>query len=258
MASTKATGPTVGLDIGTAYIKAVEMRPGRGKSQVAAVGVMPTPPNTVTSDSIIDPVTLGAAIKRLLQESGISAKKVVASITSQTNFVLRILPVPTMTDKELAESMRWEVERHVPFRPEDTIQDFVRLPSPAGNGDAAEMPVLLVVGQKGMIDSYTSTLLYAGLTPAALDVEPLSLIRTAPLNEVREGCVAIVNVGAAKTDVGIFDRGVLVYPRSIPMAGNNFTRAVADSMGLPTEQAERLKVEYGEIPENRTVAPSVF
>ena len=258
MASTKATGPTVGLDIGTAYIKAVEMRPGRGRSHVAAIGIAPTPPNTVTPDGIIDPVTLGAAIKRLLQESGISAKKVVASVTSMTNFVLRILPVPTMTDKELVEAMRWEVERHVPFRPEDTIKDYVRLPSLNGNGDAAEMPVLLVVGQKGLIDSYTSALLFAGLTPAALDVEPLSLLRTAPLSEIREGCVAMVNVGATKTDIGIFDRGVLVYPRSVPMAGNNFTRAVADTLGLPTEQAERLKVEYGEIPENRVAAASPF
>lgn len=258
MASTKATGPTVGLDIGTAYIKAVEMRPGRGKSQVAAIGIAPTPPNTVTADTIIDPVTLGAAIKQLLQESGISAKKVVASVTSQTNFVMRILPVPTMTDKELVESMRWEVERHVPFRPEDTIQDYVRLPSPSGNGGAAEMPVLLVVGQKGMIDAYTSTLLYAGLTPAALDVEPLSLLRTAPLHEAREGCLAMVNIGATKTDVGVFDRGALVYPRSIPVAGNNLTRSVADNLGLPTEQAERMKVEIGEIPEDRVVSTSVF
>ncbi|MBW3625299.1 MAG: pilus assembly protein PilM [Armatimonadetes bacterium] len=258
MASTKATGPTVGLDIGTAFIKAVEMRPARGKSHVAALGIAPTPPNTFTGDVISDPVTLGTAIKKLLQESGIGARKVVASVSGQTNFVIRILPVPAMTDKELVESMRWEVERHVPFRPEDTIQDYVRLPSFNGNGEGSEMNVLLVVGQKQMIDAYTQTLFFAGLTPAALDVEPLSLLRTIPLGEVREHCLATVNIGASKTDVGIFDKGVLVYPRSIPVAGNNLTRAVADTLGLPTEQAERMKVEYGEIPENRTPATSIF
>jgi len=258
MASSKATGPTIGLDIGTAFIKAVEMRPGRGAPQLSAIGIMPTPLNAFAGDVISDPAMLGAAIKSLLKENGFSAKSVVASVSGQANFLMRILPVPKMTEKELAESMRWEVERHVPFRPEDTIKDFKPLPPVNESPASQEMSVLLAVGQKQMIDNYASVLLFAGLTPSALDVEPLSLVRTIPLNVAREECVAVVNIGGAKTDIGVFDRGILAYPRTLPLAGNNLTRAVADTLGLPTEQAERLKVEFGEIPESRVSTASSF
>jgi hypothetical protein len=118
--------------------------------------------------------------------------------------------------------------------------------------------VLLVAAQRQMVDNLSSALLFAGLTPVALDVEPLSLLRTVPLHEVKENCVAVVNIGASKTDIGVFDRGILVYPRSFPIAGNNLTRSVADTLGLPAEQAERLKVEFGHIPEERSQAASVF
>jgi Tfp pilus assembly PilM family ATPase len=172
---------------------------------------------------------------------------------------MRPLSVPVMTDKELAESMKWEVERYVPFRPEDTQTDFKRLPPVnAATAEANEMSVLLVAAQRQMVDNLSNVLLSAGLTPVAIDVEPLSLLRTVPLHEVRENCVAVVNIGASKTDIGVFDRGILVYPRSFPIAGDNLTRGVADSLGLPTEQAERLKVEFGQIPEERSQAASVF
>ncbi len=256
MASAKATGPTVGLDIGTAYIKAVEMRPGRGAPQLSAIAIAPTPSNAFAGDVINDPVAMGAAIKQLLAENGISSKAVVASLSGQANFVMRILPVLKQTDKELLESMRWEIERHVPFRPEETIKDYTTLPILDPN--ATEMNVLLVVGNKQMVDSYASTLLNAGLTPVALDVEPLSLLRVLPIHEVRDHCIALVNIGASKMDIGVFDNGVLVFPRTIPVAGNNFTRNIADTLGLPIEQAERMKVEYGSIPESRETAGSVF
>jgi type IV pilus assembly protein PilM len=256
--ATKATGPTVGLDIGTKFIKAVEMRPGRGSPHLNAIAIAPTPPNTFVGDIISDPAFLGAYIKKMLKDAGIAANKAVASVSGQTSFAIRPLPVPVMTDKELAESMRWEVERYIPFRPEDTIRDFKRLPSVNPGANPDEMVVLLVAAQKQLIDNVAGTLLNAGLTPVALDAEPLSLVRTVPLHEVKNNCVAVVNVGGTKTDIGVFDRGVLVYPRTFPIAGNNITQAIADSLGLPMEQAERLKSEFGEVPEDRDVASSPF
>jgi type IV pilus assembly protein PilM len=234
------------------------MRPGRGSPQVAGIAVAPTPPNSFAGDVISDPVMLGGYLKQMLKDAGITANKVVASVSGQTSFAIRPLNVPVMTDKELAESMRWEVERYIPFRPEETIRDFKRLPPVNSGEDSNEMSVLLVAAQKQMIDNYCSALLYAGLTPVALDVEPLSLLRTVPLHEAKNQCIAVVNVGASKTDIGVFDRGVLVYPRSFPIAGNNMTQAVADFLGIPMDQAERLKAEYGEIPEVREQTASPF
>ena len=117
-------GPTVGINIGTSLIKVVEARPGKDGPQITALGVAPTPPGAIDNEVIVDPQTLGQAIRRLLSESGISCKKCVSSVAGQSSVVVRIIEVPKMTRQELAETMKWEVERHVPFAANEVIMDF--------------------------------------------------------------------------------------------------------------------------------------
>ncbi|HEY3282457.1 MAG TPA: type IV pilus assembly protein PilM [Armatimonadota bacterium] len=239
-------GPVVGLDIGTSFIKAVEVRPGK-RPQVSALGIMPTPPDTFAGDIIVDPSALGFLIRKLLDESGITARRVVSVVSGQTSFVMRVLPLPKMTAKELGETMKFEVERQVPFPSNDIVMDYkplVRADEPA---DSPEMNVLLVVGQQQMIDAHVETLLAAGLEPVALDVEPLAAIRALLDASLENQTVALVNLGASKTDLAIFERGVMVLPRPIPVAGDAFTQAISGALGRPRDEAESLKKEMGEV-----------
>ena len=77
--------PVVGLDIGSNYIKVVEARLGKDRAVVTALGVMPTPSDTVDNNVILDPIGLGAAIRKLLDQSGVKTKKVVSTIASQSS-----------------------------------------------------------------------------------------------------------------------------------------------------------------------------
>ena len=263
--------PTVGLDIGTQQIKAVELRPGKGgRLTVTAVGVAPTPVGVMQNNIITDPQLMGQAVKQLLRESGISVKRAVGSVAGQSAVVVRIIEVPKMTDAELKETMRWEVERHVPFAPSETVIDYQPLasadPAAANNPN---MEVLLAVAQQDVIANYVDTLFAAGLDPVAIDIEPLAVARaaldlvdgrpvvraapplapanadygTAPLDDGPHETVAIVNIGATNTDICIYQDGQLAFPRSLPLAGDSLTRTIADMLGYPPEQAERLKRE---------------
>jgi type IV pilus assembly protein PilM len=95
-----------------------------------------------------------------------------------------------------------------------------------------------------MIGLHLNTLEAAGLTPVAIDIEPLAVGRTL-LDLDKKGLanknVVIVNVGAAITDVGVYKNGILRFPRTIPIAGENFTRAIADQLGITMEAAEEEK-----------------
>jgi type IV pilus assembly protein PilM len=117
------------------------------------------------------------------------------------------------------------------------------------------MTVLLAVGQQQMVRAHLETILYAGLNPVAIDVEPLAAARALLVDGYSELTVALINIGAVKTDISIFERGLLVLPRTVFVAGDNFTRAVSDATGQPMEQAERLKRLYAEIPPSRTGVP---
>lgn len=246
----KSGGPTIGLDIGSSFIKVVEAVPARNGVTVRAMGLAPTPEGSMESNVIIDSQLLGQAVKKLLKDSGCSSKSSVSSVSGQSALVVRVIEVPRMSDSELAETMKWEVERHVPFAANEVIMDFQPIERADTPPDSQNMEVLLAVAQQDMVDRHVEMLFAAGLTPAAIDVEPLAvsrcMIELGP-DPYGKKTIGLINIGASNTDVGIFKDGILAFPRTLPLAGDTFTRAIAAQMGVSPEQAEELKIKYGEV-----------
>lgn len=245
----RSSGPKVGLDIGSTTIKVAELISSRGGVSVRAVGMAPTPPDCMENNIIIDAQLLGQAVKKLLKDSGISSRQSVSSVSGQSALVVRVIEVPRMSDSELNETMKWEVERHVPFAANEVIMDFQSIQRADTPADAQNMEVLLAVAQQDMIDRHVEMLFAAGLQPKAIDVEPLAVARALiGLSEDPFGkkTVAMVNIGANNTDIGIFKDGILSFPRTLPLAGVNFTRAISAQMGIDEEQAEEYKKEYSD------------
>ena len=241
---------TIGLDIGTGFIKAVELRGGRGKFALTAVGVAPTPPGSIEDGVILSPQEIGIAVRQLLKTNGFSTNRVISSVAGQSALVVRIIEVPEMSRKELAQTMKWEVERHVPFSANEVFMDFAPLPPDPIKQSQGNMEVLLAVAQETLINTHLEILSSAGLEPQAIDVAPLASAR-ALVNIDSEGAalktVAIVNIGAATTDFSIVKDGVLVFPRSLPIAGRTFTKAISDVMNISVDDAETLKKQKARI-----------
>ena len=266
-----AAGPLVGIDIGTQQIKIAELRPGKTGLVVSALALGPTPVGIIQNSIITDPAAMGAAVKQLMRSSGITAKKAVGCIAGQNAVVIRIIEVPRMTDAELKETMKWEVERHVPFAPSETVLDYQPLtPRTPEAAAGPNMEVLLAVAQQDAVSNYLDVLFAAGLDPVAIDIEPLAVaravldlsggqavVRPQPLpgefsyDQTPAETVAVINIGAANTEIAIYQGDQLAFPRSLPLAGDSLTRAIAEAMQYTLEQAEREKREYGMVQLDR-------
>jgi type IV pilus assembly protein PilM len=238
----------VGLNIGSNTVKAVEIKGNRGQLDVTGVAVMPTPPDAVSNGVIMQPDVLGQAIKQMLASNGIRTKSVVSSVAGQQSLVVRVIDVPKMSDSELKESMKWELERHIPFAATDVIEDHIVLPATRDDPNAQNMEVLLAAAQEDMITAHVETLNAAGLDPVAIDIEPLaaerSLLELASDAE-RNETVAMLNIGATVTEISVFRNGILTFTRPIPLAGDALTQAIVDALGVSREEAERYKIEMG-------------
>jgi len=240
----------LGLDIGTSHIKFVEAHVGRNGPVIVNAGLGPTPRDTISNGVIVDPEALGAAVRQVLDDHGARTRKVVSSVASQSSLVVRPIEVPRMTRQELADTMQWEVERHIPFAASEVVMSYEPLIAPEDlPEDAQNMEVLLAVAQEDMIEVHVQTLYRAGLDPVALDVEPLSACR-ALIDVNRElgaydHTYALLNIGANTTDFSIIRRGLLNFTRPVPLAGDNVTNAIAEALGYEFHEAERIKVEQG-------------
>jgi type IV pilus assembly protein PilM len=242
----------LGLDIGTSRIKFVEARRGREAPLVVNAGMGMTPRDTIANGVIVDPDTLGAAVRQLLSENGVRTKKVISSVASQSSLVVRPIEVPKMTREELDNTMKWEVDRHIPFAASEVVMSYEPLIPPEELPEEVQnMEVLLAVAQEDMIDAHVQTLFNAGLDPAALDVEPLAACRSLIDIYQDQGSYdqtyALLNIGANTTDLTIIRRGLLSFTRPIPLAGDNITNAIAENLGYEFHEAERAKTEEGTV-----------
>ena len=112
------------LDIGSRFIKVAELRLRRGLISLLNVAVRPTPTNVLDTNQITDPVTLGRAVRELLSTNKIRTKKVIVAVSGQSSVVVRPIDLPKMSLKELADIMKLEVERHIPFTADEVIMDY--------------------------------------------------------------------------------------------------------------------------------------
>ena len=253
----KATGPksgtVVGLNIGNAFIKAVEVTSKGGQLSVTGMGVIATPPESYSNGNVLSVTALSNAIRQMWRQAGLSSNAAIFSVAGSGSLVVRVIEVPRMTDGELADNMRVDADRYIPFPPSEVVMDFKALRDLPSDPDAANMEVLLAAAQREIIDLHVAVVQKAKLAPRAIDVEPLALARTMQL-ELRAGnpiidyddVTAVLNIGMTGTEISILRGDIVVFTRSIPNGGGNLTSAIAETMGIPVSDAERLKIERGD------------
>lgn len=57
--------------------------------------------------------------------------------------------------------------------------------------------------------------------------------------------VALIDIGAGKTCVSVFEDGELIHAAVIPVGSNNITNDLAIGLKIPIETAEKIKLSYG-------------
>jgi Tfp pilus assembly PilM family ATPase len=76
----KASGPVLGLDIGSSFIKLVEITAKGSHRELTAVAVMSTPADAVIQGLIIDPPSMGQVLRHLVEVSGARSRRVISSV----------------------------------------------------------------------------------------------------------------------------------------------------------------------------------
>ncbi len=261
MARKSKPSAMVGLDIGTDSIKVVEAKRVKDTLTITGLGVARLPEGVIENDVVVDPKALGNAIKALLAEAGIKTKQVTSAIAGQSCLVVRVIEVPKMSPSELAETMKWELERQVPWPPDEVIMDYQVIEKPGADPDAKNAEVLLAVARLEAVNSHVQALLAAGLKPVAIDIQPLAAGRALiniSSNGAKDQIIAIVDIGATDTELAIFEKGVITYPNpQVPIAGLSCTQEVADVLGQTLEQAEAIKKEYAVVKLDRLGVPEL-
>ncbi len=151
-----------------------------------------------------------------------------------------------LTDQEISSAVKWEAEQYIPIPIQEAIIQH-QIIERRENVSPPEVVVLLVAAPRTLVEKYIQVVEAAKLNVVAVETELISLVRSlAPTNQT----TLILDFGARSTDLAIAKNGFLVFSRSIPSAGEAFTRAVSQTLGINPQQAEEYKKVYGIKGEN--------
>ncbi len=237
----------IGLDIGSGYLKVVQLKEKKSGYDLESFDMLPLPPELIVEGSIIDSLRLVESIKELLKKARVKAKQACIGISGHASVIIRRITLPEMSEEELSESIKFEAEQYVPFDVEDVAIDFQIL---GPTEEPGQMDVMLVAVKKDIINEYTAVVSEAGLTPVVVDVNAFALSNMYEINYDMDPdrSVALVNIGASTINLNVLKGGVSVFTRDSSLGSAIHTEALQKEFGVSFEDAERLK--RGEALEN--------
>jgi type IV pilus assembly protein PilM len=229
----------VGLDLGSSAVKLVELRQKKGEYYLDRLGVEPLSPEAIVDGSIMDSSLVVDAIHKLNDETKVKTQQYATSLSGHS-VIIKKIQVPAMNEEELGESIQWEAEQYIPFDINDVRLDYVVLD---GGGGRETMEVLLVAVKRDKVNDYTSVISQTGKTPALVDVDAFAIQNAYEANYDLDPLktLALVNMGAAVTNINVISRGATVFWRDISFGGNQYTEALQRELNLSFEQAEAVK-----------------
>ena len=232
----------IGLDIGSGSVKMAEVVLRAGKPYLKRMALTEVPDRAVVDGAIEEEDLLADTLQKMAAKNGFAGGRVAAALGGR-NLFIREVNFPRMTEKEMREAIRWDLEKYVPFSPDNLYFDFWIV----GSGvTEVEVRVLLVAVPKEVVDSLVRVVKKAGLKLIAIDIEPLAIQRTLPLVS---DCM-LIDSGAAVSQVTLFQKFSPVFTRNIPIGGNQFTATVMEGLEIGRAEAEMIKHQGAEALEN--------
>ncbi len=128
----------VGLDIGTYSVKIIEI----GESVDEKPKVLKFGIEKIKGEATIE--NQAAATKRLLEQMNVKQDWVNLSVSGPMT-IIRFITLPKMTKEDLKKAIRYEAERHIPFKVDEVNLDGYILQD---NLENDKMKVLLACAKK--------------------------------------------------------------------------------------------------------------
>lgn len=242
------SGRTVGLDIGSGYVKLAAVEHGKDRPRVVKVAMAPLVPDAIVEGEIMDPTLVAQTVKQLYASAGIKRKKVVAAVGGR-DVIIKKLQMDRMKESDAREVIRWEAQQHVPFDTESVELDFQIL-DPYDEG--LQMSVLLVAAKRELVENRVALLQEAGLTPVVIDVDAFALHNAFEINhpDAMTGVTGYLNVGHETTNVSILEDGTPVLTRDLGFGTRRLREDLQRERGLAADAAD-------DVLEGRNTSPEL-
>lgn len=255
----------VGLDIGTAYVRAIVAEQPRGGGKPVIIGVGAINSSGLRKGIIVDLEgvigDITGCIEQAERASGVEISKVVASINGEHVSVQKSKSVIAVSrvDGEISHedvdravttaqavslSPNKEIIHVIPTS--FTVDNEENIKDPIGmHGTKLEVNTFIVSGNHSFIKNLAKCINQAGFEINNFVLTPLAAARAVLSRRQKELGTVLINIGAETTGVVVFEDGCLLDARVIPIGGAHITNDIAIGLRTSIEAAEKIKRDFG-------------
>ncbi|MFK8882011.1 cell division protein FtsA [Bacillus velezensis] len=112
-------------------------------------------------------------------------------------------------------------------------------------GVRLEVEGTLITGSKTILHNLLRCVERAGIEITDICLQPLAAGSAALSKDEKNLGVAMIDIGGGSTTVAVFEQGHLKETAVIPLGGENITKDVSIGLRTSTEEAERVKKQFG-------------
>ncbi len=230
----------IGLDVGSYSVKAVALQ--ANKDRITLQGF---------ASARIDKQEIGEVVKAVMGQLGLKTRRLCSAVSGRS-VIVRQVETPRLEGPALQQHIAHEADKYIPFGSEEVIIDAQPLPDADGK-KPENLSVMLVAVRRSFVSEHLAQLRLGGVEPEIVDVDVFALANCyevlgppAP-PEAEKKATALIDIGAAKSNIAIVQGNRLLFTREVYLAGNEISEAVGRSMSAEADDVDRLKLSPGEM-----------
>lgn len=239
----KKQSPMIGIDIGSTYIKIVQMKMNY---RLKEMGLNEIPEGIVNQGRIEATDLLAEVIKRTIKSNKIKGNEC-ALCLSTNELIVRELKLPEMGENQIMDNIKYEITSFLPLNHDDYCIDYKILEYKKAEGTASgELRLLVAAVPNAVVRTYISTLKKAGLKVVYVDVLPSiagKLSKFITTHKGSENCnhVCMIDFGARTTQIILLKNGNYFIHKTISSGGDYLTGVISEKSGMDITEAEEYK-----------------
>jgi type IV pilus assembly protein PilM len=193
-------------------LRVVSAAVGKGGVRVLSAAEVPVPEVVEVGQA----ASFGAFLRSALRSLGLRGDRVVLSVPRQ-DAVLNPLTLPPTADNELANMVRFQVAKELPFSLDQAVVDFAILRQEGGGRGGLE--VLVAAVRNHIVEYYKAVAEEAGLTIERIGLRPhANVVAVTREAAHQKGRVVLVDVGPLMTEIDVIRDGGLAFSSAAAVA----------------------------------------
>lgn len=236
----------IGIDLGSRSVKLVQFTADHSKLVDAARWDLPAEPANASPDELQTRIV--EALTRAREGREFRGKEAVLCLSERELF-LQNIRVPQGDAATLERAVQQEAAGRIPYPVAETEIRFLEA-ADVRQGDQMMREVILMACHRPVLERALATIEGAGLTPVALEVEPIAVTRSYGQqfrrDEDRQVRSLLVQIGFGGTLAVVVQGDEILFVKYIELGGKHLDDAVARSLKMDLTEATSLRRHNGD------------